>query len=118
MTINQVIEQVSRLSPGAVEDRDIAQWILALDGKLFTQLQMPEDTERPKEWPKDGDVQMVAAPPYDGVYVLYAQLKIEFYRKDYEEYNNTATAYNDAMNEYRKAYRREHPPEPEYISTL
>lgn len=117
MTINQVIEQVSRLSPGAVEDRDIAGWILALDGRLFTQLQMPEK-ERPKAWPKDGDVPLVVPPPYDGLYLLFAQLKMEFYRKDYEEYNNTAVAYNDAVNEFRKAYRREHPPEPEYISVL
>lgn len=118
MTINQVIEQVSRLSPGAVENRDIAQWILALDEKLFTQLRMPKDTDRPKMWPKDGDVQLVVAPPYDGLYALYAQLKMEFYRKDYEEYNNTAEAYNDAVNEFRKAYRRAHPPEPLYIQTL
>lgn len=118
MTINQVIEQVSRISPGAVEDRDLAGWLLALDGKLFQELHMPEDMERPLKWPEDGDVPLSAKEPYDGLYALYAQLKMEFYRKDYEEYNNTAEAYNDAVNEYRKAYRREHPPEPAYISAL
>lgn len=118
MTINLAIEQVSRLAPGAVEDRDLAGWLLDLDGKLFRELHMPEDTERPQTWPEDGDKPLVAAPPYDGIYVLYAQLKTEFCRQDYEQYNNTAAAYNDAMNEFRKAYRREHPPEPRCISTL
>lgn len=117
-TINEVIEQVSRLSPGAVEDRDIARWLLDLDGRLFRELHMPEDTQRPLVWPEDGDVPLTAAAPYDGIYALYAELKTEFYRKDYDQYNNTALAFNDAMNEYRKAYRREHPPDPLYITTL
>ena len=30
---------------------------------------------------------LVVPPPYDGLYLLFAQLKMEFYRKDYEEYN-------------------------------
>lgn len=115
-TINEVIEQVSRLSPGAVEDRDVARWLLELDGKLFHELGMPAETVRPLKWPEDGDVPLTAEAPYDGFYALYAQLKIELVRKDYEEYNNTALAYNDAMNEYRKAYRRDHPPDPVYIN--
>ena len=118
MTINQVIEQVNRLSPGALEDRDLAGWLLELDGKLFRELHMPEDTKRPLQWPKDQDVPLTAPPPYDGIYTLYVQLKMDFFRQDYEQYNNTATAYNDAVNEFRKVYRREHPPEPFYISTL
>lgn len=118
MTINQVIEKVSRLSPGAVEDRDIADWILELDQKMFLELHMPETVDRPLKWPEDSNKPLVVPPPYDGIYELFAQLKMDFYRKDYEQFNNTATAYNDAMNEFRKAYRREHPPEPHYIQLM
>lgn len=118
MTINQVIEQVSRLSPGAVQDRDIARWLLDLDGKLFRELHMPSDIDRPMKWPEDGEKPLTASYPYDGLYTLFAEMKVHFARKDYDSYNNAAIAYNDAVNEYRKAYRRENQPEPLHITTL
>ena len=63
MTINQVIEKVSRLSPGAVEDRDIADWILELDQKMFLELHMPETVDRPLKWPEDSEKPLVVPPP-------------------------------------------------------
>lgn len=110
-TINEVIERLNRQSPGAVESRDIASWLIGLDGRLFSELGMSAGSTRPQKWPEDGDVPLTAPPPYDGLYDLYALLKVQFIRRDYDEYNNTAIAYNDAVNEYRKAYRRENMPE-------
>ena len=51
MTINSVIETVSRLKPGAVEDRDMARWLLDLDGRLRQRLLPMED--KPEEGPED-----------------------------------------------------------------
>lgn len=55
MTINSVIETVSRLKPGAVEDRDMARWLLDLDGRLRQRLLPMEDKpeeEQPEERPE------------------------------------------------------------------
>ncbi len=61
MTINSVIETVSRLKPGAVEDRDMARWLLDLDGRLRQRLLPVEDKpeegqpeERPEDKPEEG----------------------------------------------------------------
>lgn len=68
MTINSVIETVSRLKPGAVEDRDMARWLLDLDGRLRQRLlpveEEPEDKpeeEQPEEGP-DVPVEAEAEP--------------------------------------------------------
>lgn len=56
MTINSVIETVSRLKPGAVEDRDMARWLLDLDGRLRQRLLPVEDKpeeDKPEEGPED-----------------------------------------------------------------
>ena len=47
MTINKVIETLFRLKPNAVQDQDVADWLINLDGRLFAELKMPEDTVRP-----------------------------------------------------------------------
>lgn len=55
MTINSVIETVSRLKPGAVEDRDMARWLLDLDGRLRQRLLPMEDKpeeDKPEEGPE------------------------------------------------------------------
>ena len=58
MTINSVIETVSRLKPGAVEDRDMARWLLDLDGRLRQRLLPVEDKpeeDKPEEGPEAPD---------------------------------------------------------------
>lgn len=154
MTINEVLERVSRLKPNAVEDRDVAFWLLRLDEQLFKELHMPklvpistypdlvpdqkteqdsdneESTDskipsaellvefrRPKEWPRDKDIPLVAKAPYDYLYVLYATAMIEFFNREYNNYNNTILLYQQAVTEFRRAYRRTHHPEPKYIDT-
>ena len=64
MTINSVIETVSRLKPGAVEDRDMARWLLDLDGRLRQRLLPVEDKpeeDKPEEGP-DVPVEAEAEP--------------------------------------------------------
>lgn len=109
MTINKVIETLGRLKPSAVQDQDIAAWLLQLDGQLFYELQMPENTVRPRTWPEDGDVALCAPAPYDGFYLHYAQAMVEFARREYGEYNNSISLFNEAVWSFRRAWRREHP---------
>ena len=111
MTINKVIEKLGRLKPSAVQDQDIADWLLELDGRLFAELGMPEDTVRPKSWPEDGDMELCAGAPYEELYVYYALGMVEFYRREYSEYNNSMQLFNDLNANFRRAWRRAHEPE-------
>lgn len=70
MTINSVIETVSRLKPGAVEDRDMARWLLELDGRLRQRLLPMEDKpeeDKPEDKPEEGpDVPVEAEAEPEG----------------------------------------------------
>ena len=83
MTIEKVLEQLGRLKPNTVYDEDVARWLLELDGQLFHELRMPAQLDRPLRWPEDQSKTLVAAAPYDGLYLLYAQAKIEFSQREY-----------------------------------
>ena len=56
-TMNKVLETLSRLKPNTVKDEDISRWLLEIDGQLFKELYMTEDTVHPQKWPEDGDVE-------------------------------------------------------------
>lgn len=115
MTINKVIETLFRLKPNAVQDQDVADWLINLDGRLFTELKMPEDTVRPHTWPEDGDVELTAPAPYDELYLYYAIAMVEFIQRNYGDYNNSMDMYNNAYYDWRRQYRRTHAPEPVYF---
>ena len=110
MTTNEAIERVARLKPNAVRDGDIADWILDLNGRLLTELHI-EQEDAPRIWPEDGDKELLATEPYAELYVFYAVAMIEFYQREYSNYNNTIVMFNDRMADYRRWYRRENCPE-------
>lgn len=64
----------------------------------------------PKAYPEDGDKPLLVEAPYDGLYDLYLMSKVDFYNREADNYNNSALAYNAALNEWRKQYHRSHMP--------
>lgn len=138
MTINSVIETVSRLKPGAVEDRDMARWLLDLDGRLRQRLLPMEDKPEegpeapveaeaepegedagdaarsgpPMSWPEDGDKPLFVPVEYGELYVFYVIAMVEFYTREYGSYNNTIILFNDRLSDFLRAWRRAHRPAP------
>lgn len=109
MTTNEVLEALARRKPCALDDRELARWVLELEGRLAEELRMGEEGEkRPRSWPEDGDRELLIPAPYDEVYLLYAQAMAEFTLGEYAAYNNTILLYNEMVKEWRKAWRRGH----------
>lgn len=111
-SVNEVIERVGRLKPNAIEDEDKARWLMELDGRTYQDLTKGEAPEKtpPQTWPEDGDKELLAPPPYDNMYDLYLTAMIEFYMREYNNYNNTVGLFNQAMEEFRARWRQDHPP--------
>lgn len=111
-TINEVIERVGLVKPNAIDDKDKARLLLELDGRIYEEMIRADEPERerPREWPEDGDQPLLAPEPWDKVYDLYLTAMIEFYMREYSNYNNTVSLFNEAMGEYRAWYRRTHLP--------
>lgn len=117
MTINEVLEKVSRVRMDAVDDSTKAGWLLELDGKLFREViethemnageEMPD---YPKQFPEDEDKDLLVKAPYDNLYELYVLAQVDFVNREYDNYNNGAMVYAAALDEWKKAYHRTHLP--------
>lgn len=66
--------------------------------------------EYPKRFPEDGDMPLLVAEPYDGLYDLYLMSKVDFYNREMDNYNNSALAYNSALDEWKRAHHQSHMP--------
>lgn len=64
----------------------------------------------PMEFPRDGDLPLLLETPYDRVYDLLLLAQIDFHNREYDNYNNTALAFNTALEEWRRQYHRRHLP--------
>lgn len=66
--------------------------------------------EYPEAYPEDGDKPLLVEAPYDGLYDLYLFSKVDFCNRETENYNNSALAFNTALDDWRKQYHRTHLP--------
>ena len=74
-----------------------------------------EWTELPKvaeAFPEDGDLPLLVGAPHDRLYDLYLMAQLDFYNREYDNYNNSVTAFNAALDEWRQIYHRTHLPLP------
>ena len=134
MTPNKVIEKIDRLKPNSYSEEDKMGWINELDGmvkrlvfqwddeyiaELKTKRDFGQITEeeyndliekaKPYEYPKDMNKELLIPFPFDDTYALYLEAKIDYYNREYGNYNNSAMMFEAQFNEYKKAYIREHP---------
>ena len=108
MTPNKAIETVDRLKPNSYSEEDKLRWISDLDG-LVKRLVIQEDDVTPYAYPDDMDKELLIPAPYDDVYTLFLEAKIDYYNREYANYNNSATMFEAQFSEYKKDYIRKHP---------
>lgn len=63
-----------------------------------------------QQYPEDGDAPLLVGAPYDNLYDLYVMAQVDFYNREMDNYNNSALAYNTALDEWKKAYHLGHAP--------
>lgn len=108
-TPNKVIEHVDNVKINAYRPEEKFQWLCELDG-MVKRLVMQEEESVRYSYPEDMDTQLLVGHPFDGIYALYLEAQIDLHNKEYEEYNNTIMVFNTKLDEYKKAYIREHIP--------
>lgn len=133
MTPNKAIEIIDRLIPNTYEDEDKLRWIDELDGMVkrlvfqwdekylkeleaqhesgqLTDEQYQEmlDKTKPYSYPEDMDTELLIPHPFEDVYTLFLEAKIDYYNREYGNYNNSVLRFETMFDEYKKAYIREH----------
>ena len=108
MTPNKAIEIVDRLKPNTYTEEDKLRWINELDG-MVQRLVFKESTVKEYVYPDDMDKELLMPAPFDDCYTLFLEAKIDYYNREYANYNNSAMMFEAQFSEYKKAYIRENP---------
>ena len=56
------------------------------------------------------DTKLIISAPYDDIYIKWLESQIDYANREYDKYNNSIVAYNDAYAEYERHYNRTHMP--------
>ncbi|MBQ7974353.1 MAG: hypothetical protein IJ300_01520 [Clostridia bacterium] len=107
MTPNKAIEKVDRLKPNSYSEEDKLGWINELDG-MVQRLVIQADDIKQYSFPGDMDKELLIPAPFDDCYTLFLEAKIDYYNREYANYNNSAMMFEAQYGEYKKAYIREH----------
>ena len=101
-----MIEIVDRLKPNSYSEEDKLRWINELDG-MVQRLVIQADNINQYSYPEDMDKELLIPAPFDDVYTLFLEAKIDYYNREYANYNNSAMMFEAQYSEYKKAYIRE-----------
>ena len=108
MTPNKAIEIIDKLRPNSYSEEDKLRWINELDG-MVQRLVIQSDEIKQYSYPEDMDKELLIPTPFDDVYTLFLEAKIDYHNREYANYNNSAMMFESQFSEYKKAYIREHP---------
>ena len=108
-TINKVIAYVDSIKPNAYDEETKTAWISKLDGMVQRLVFQQEEAIR-YSYPDDMDKELLIPFPFEDVYSYYVMAQIDFHNKEYDNYNNSMTMFNNAFEDYKKAYIRENMP--------
>jgi hypothetical protein len=131
MTPNKAIEKVDRVKPNSYSEEDKLGWINELEGMVkrlvfqwdekylkeleakyksgeLTEEQYKELVDKTKlyAYPDDMDKELLIQAPFDDVYTLFLEAKIDYYNREYSNYNNSAMMFEAQFSEYKKDYIR------------
>lgn len=107
MTPNKAIEIVDSLRPNPYSEEDKLRWINELDG-MVQRLVIQSDDIKQYSYPEDMDTELLIQAPFENVYTLFLEAKIDYHNREYGNYNNSAMMFETQFSEYKKAYIREH----------
>lgn len=100
MTINKTITQTDELRPNCVSAELKAAWVLALDGRLRTEvLSQPL---APLTYPEDADTELAAAEPYGELYTLWCAALLDLTAGDTVRYANTMAAFEQLLDAFSR----------------
>ena len=107
MTPNKVIEIVDGIKPNSYDAQMKLRWISELEGIVKSKV-IQEDGFKPLGYPEDMDRELIIPAPFDTCYQLYVEAMIDYYNKEYGNYNNSNAMFEARFTEYKKDYIRKH----------
>lgn len=134
MTIMDAIYRIDELKPNSYSQSEKIKWLSSLDGMIKSEIiDTHENCNNPIckhfdslgvvippigegihfiGYNEDTDISttLLVPAPYDGIYLQFLEMQIDYANGEYHKYNNSRDMYNAAYNAYSKYYNRTHMP--------
>lgn len=101
MKVADAVQRADALRPNPFSEQEKFQWLSELDGKIAREILKKEDFS-PYTYPGGGDAELLADTPYTDIYLFYLCAMIDFFSRDYGEYNNSMLLFNSIFEQYAK----------------
>lgn len=114
MKLGKIIELVNELKPNAYSEEHLTRWVTdvenyAIEG-VFNRIDGRNYEYVQYEYEKDRETELLIPEPYEEVYVHYLCSKIDYWDREMEAYNNSASMYNAAYKNFAAYMRRNYRP--------
>ena len=113
MTIREAIKRADDLVPNDYTETEKISWLSTLDGMIKNEIY-----ENYTEGDGSGfsgytidtnkDTALLVPAPYDEIYILWLECRVDYYNAEIDRYNNAATRFDEMLQNYRKEYNRTH----------
>lgn len=115
MTIADVISRVDAAKPNRFSQKQKLEWLGNLEGQIFREIICTHENPDEISYEAFGsDVDMartlIAPHPYDEVYILYLQSRIDLGNQEIAKYQNSAALFNNSYDLLRNYWKRTHMP--------
>lgn len=115
MTIIEAINRVDILKPNTYTPDTKVYWLSNLDGIVFEKIIKTHEGAEINEFKgyyaeTPMDTKLIIPAPHEDIYIKWLEAQIDYANREYDKYNNSIVAYNDAYAEYERHYNRTHMP--------
>ena len=115
MTLIEAINRIDSLKPNTYSPLEKVEWLSMLDGVIKKNIIDTHEGGEEVEYSGYTDdtplnTELIVKSPYDEIYIIWLESKIDYSNSEYVKYNNSITRYNDIFNDFRNNYNREHMP--------
>ena len=123
MTIMDALYRIDELKPNSYSQPEKIKWLSSLDGVIKSKIiDTHEDCTNEsclachkgafEGYGEDAvlTTELLVPAPYDDIYLRWLEAQIDYNNGEYDKYNNSLVAYNDAYMLYQGYYNRTHMP--------
>ena len=112
MTLQEVIAMADELKPNAFSPSVKVAWINALEGRIALSvfLMSEADAAQLHYTTEDLNETLLVKPPYDDIYELWLEAKIDYANGEYDKYQNTMAEYNAHYGEFVRWFAEKYRP--------
>lgn len=115
MTIIEAITKVDELKPNGYQKIDKIKWLSMLDSMIKKDIIDTHEGGDNIEFAGYDestpiDTKLIAYEPYEELYLVWLESKIDYYNAEYVKYNNAITKHNELYEAFQNDYNRSHMP--------